>query len=161
MYEFTGKIIKVTPIVNVTGKFKEKCTFIVEEGTKKIAFVLFDESIYTILKPLQIGDIIKVKFSVKSLEFSGSWVTNCYVINVEKVTNSSKGNSGSKSKSYNYRSYSPPPPPPKKDAFFPAGCTKEEAKKIYRELCKKYHPDMPGGSHEKMQELNKAYDKFK
>jgi len=158
MYEFTGKIIKVTPIVKVTGKFKEKCIFIVEEAGKKIAFVLFDESIYAILKPLEIGDRIKVKFSVKSLEFSGLWVTNCYVISVEKVTNSSKGSTGSKSRSY---TYNPPPPPPRKDAFFPAGCTKEQAKKIYRELSKKYHPDMLGGSHEKMQELNKAYNKFK
>jgi hypothetical protein len=161
MYEFTGKIIKVTPIVKVTGKFKEKCTFIVEENGKKIAFVLFDESIYSILKPLEIGDKIKVKFNVKSLEFSGAWVTNCYVISVEKIVEQSK-----KQHSYTYNktgssTWENIKNKARANSYFPSGCTREEAKKIYRELCKKYHPDLPDGSNEKMQEINKAYEKFK
>lgn len=160
MYEFTGKIIKVTPIVKVTGKFKEKCTFIVEENSKKIAFVLFDESIYNILKPLELGDKVKVKFSVKSLEFSGSWVTNCYAISVEKIVEESK-----KQHSYNYSKTGSSRWEDIRNkassSYFPYGCNKEEAKRIYRELCKKYHPDMPDGSNEKMQEINKAYEKFK
>lgn len=160
MYEFTGKIIKVTSIVKVTGKFKEKCIFIVEEAGKKIAFVLFDESIYTILKPLEIGDKVRVKFSVKSLEFSGSWVTNCYAISVEKVQENTNKN--------NYKQYNKTGSSRWDDIrsktnsiYFPLGCTKEQAKKIYRDLCKKYHPDLPGGSIEKMQEINKAYERFK
>jgi hypothetical protein len=33
-----------------------------------------------------------------------------------------------------------------------------EAKKMYRELAKKYHPDFPGGSASKMKDINKAKD---
>lgn len=161
MYEFTGKIIKVTPIVDVTGKFKEKCTFIVEDGTKKIAFVLFDDSIYTILKPLEIGDQVKVTFNVKSLEFSGSWVTNCYPIKVEKITNNSNSNNNSSNNnSNNWRSKANAKNASLKNPYFPLFTSKEAGKRIHRELCKKHHPDVPGGSHEKMQEINKYYDMF-
>lgn len=44
------------------------------------------------------------------------------------------------------------------------GCSKEEIKKAYRELAKKYHPDQYGNNplkdlaEEKMRELNEAYD---
>lgn len=38
------------------------------------------------------------------------------------------------------------------------GCATAEAIKAkYRELCKKYHPDMPGGDTRTMQEINAAY----
>ncbi len=36
--------------------------------------------------------------------------------------------------------------------------SKKDLKKKYLKLSKKYHPDMPEGSHEKFQELQKAYD---
>lgn len=36
--------------------------------------------------------------------------------------------------------------------------TKKEIEKAYRKLAKSYHPDRPGGSHEKMQQLNVARD---
>ena len=150
MYDFTGKITHVSSIQTITGKFKEKCTFVVEDGDKKISFLLFDDEIYKVLKPLEIGDKVKVRFSVKSREFSGSWVTNCFALDVEKVTTRSK------SKTYSYTK-----PPPRTTSYFPINCKKEEAKKIYRELCKKYRPDEPGGSHQKMQEINAAYQKFK
>lgn len=161
MYEFTGKITHVTPIIPIKGKFKEKCTFVIEEGNRKIAFILFDEQIYTVLKPLEKGDTVRVKFSVKSLEFSGSWVTNCYVLSVEKVQEKSK-----KQSNYNYNKtgsnrWDDIKNKTRSSSYFPFNCTKEEAKRIYRELCKKYHPDVPGGSDEKMQEVNKAYEKFK
>ena len=35
--------------------------------------------------------------------------------------------------------------------------TKEEIKKAYRELCKKYHPDKNGGDDAKIKEVNEAY----
>jgi hypothetical protein len=38
------------------------------------------------------------------------------------------------------------------------GCeTIDEAKKVFRDLCKKYHPDL-GGSEEKMKSINAAYE---
>ncbi len=36
--------------------------------------------------------------------------------------------------------------------------SKKDLKKKYLTLSKKYHPDMPEGSHEKFQELQEAYD---
>ena len=44
------------------------------------------------------------------------------------------------------------------------GASDEEIKKAYRELTKKYHPDLnPGDPHaaEKMNEINAAYDQIK
>lgn len=38
-------------------------------------------------------------------------------------------------------------------------CTREEAKAAYRALASKFHPDKPGGSHEKMATLNQAQEK--
>lgn len=37
------------------------------------------------------------------------------------------------------------------------GASKEEAKKAYRKLSKKLHPDMPGGDPKKFQKVTKAY----
>ncbi len=34
----------------------------------------------------------------------------------------------------------------------------ERVKKKYRALARLHHPDLPGGSHDKMQELNRAYE---
>jgi hypothetical protein len=39
--------------------------------------------------------------------------------------------------------------------------TRKEAEKLYREAAKKYHPDVPGGSVAKMQEINSAMDDFR
>lgn len=39
--------------------------------------------------------------------------------------------------------------------------TKEEIKKAYRVLARKHHPDAPGGSHEKFQEIQEAYEQIK
>jgi len=39
--------------------------------------------------------------------------------------------------------------------------TQEELKKRYRELAKKYHPDLPTGDTEKMKEINNEYDYLK
>ncbi len=36
--------------------------------------------------------------------------------------------------------------------------SKQDLKKKYLKLSKKYHPDMPEGSHEKFQELQEAYE---
>lgn len=37
-------------------------------------------------------------------------------------------------------------------------CRREDVKSAYRALASRYHPDKPGGSHEKMAELNAAQD---
>jgi len=36
--------------------------------------------------------------------------------------------------------------------------TKEDVRRKYLKLSRKYHPDMEGGSTEKFQEINKAYE---
>ncbi|ORC92621.1 putative chaperone protein DNAj [Trypanosoma theileri] len=41
------------------------------------------------------------------------------------------------------------------------GATKEEIKKAYRVLARKHHPDAPGGSHERFQEIQAAYEQIK
>lgn len=38
------------------------------------------------------------------------------------------------------------------------GASKEEVKKAYRKLSKKYHPDVKGGSEEKFKEISQAYE---
>lgn len=40
----------------------------------------------------------------------------------------------------------------------PVNVTQEEIKKKYREYALKYHPDKPGGSHDKFNELSKHYN---
>lgn len=42
-----------------------------------------------------------------------------------------------------------------------AGASKEDIKRAYRSLARKHHPDAPGGSHEKFQEIQQAYDQVK
>jgi hypothetical protein len=41
------------------------------------------------------------------------------------------------------------------------GSSKEEIKKAYRVMARKHHPDAPGGSHEKFQEIQAAYEEVK
>ncbi|EAN78754.1 chaperone protein DNAj, putative [Trypanosoma equiperdum] len=41
------------------------------------------------------------------------------------------------------------------------GASKEDIKKAYRVLARKHHPDAPGGSHEKFQEIQMAYEQVK
>lgn len=41
------------------------------------------------------------------------------------------------------------------------GASKEEAKKAYRKLSKKLHPDMPGGDSKKFDRVTKAYQAIK
>lgn len=100
MYEFHGTIIKVSPIITVTGKFKEKCTFVVrdEKGDREIAFLLFDAQIDTILKPLELHDYVKVTFTVKSREYQGAYTTNCFAINVDLIKRGSSSSSYSGSR---------------------------------------------------------------
>lgn len=41
------------------------------------------------------------------------------------------------------------------------GASKAEIKKAYRVLARKHHPDAPGGSHERFQEIQSAYEQVK
>lgn len=54
------------------------------------------------------------------------------------------------------------PPPPSKEWWDILGVArladKDYIKDVYRALAKKHHPDVPGGSAEKMSEINRAYE---
>lgn len=195
-YTFTGKIIKVGSVIPVTGKVKEKCTFIVrdeDDGAREIAFLLFDANIDLFLQPLELGDKVKVTFTIKSREFQGNYTTNCFAINIEKLEGSKQkqqsgrnryqqqeqrddygygpfggfgGNNRKKYEDGGQRKQQNQGPPPwesnKSSTDYFAGCrSSDDAKKRYRQLCKEHHPDKPGGSTEKMQEINKQYDRWK
>lgn len=41
------------------------------------------------------------------------------------------------------------------------GAPKEDIKKAYRVMARKHHPDAPGGSHDKFQEIQAAYEEIK
>ena len=167
-----------------TGKVREKCTFVVrtdEEG-REIAFVLFDDKIDLFLEPLEKGDKIEVSFTIKSREFihngvnTGDYSTLCYAMNVTKLQDNKKNRTGrdrykqreeqeqrdnawnswsnNRRNSYSNAHSKTTPPPWETDWF--AGCTTpDEAKKRYRKLSLEHHPDMPGGTTEKMQQINK------
>ncbi len=192
-YTFTGKIIKVGSVIPVTGKVREKCTFIVrdeDDGAREIAFILFDLNINAFLEPLEIGDKVRVTFTIKSREYQGSYTTNCFAINVEKIEEKKQqsgrsryqkqeqrddygqgpfgGFGGGQQKQRQQRQNNQGPPPwgsnQQKSTFtdwFSGIRTADDAKKRYRELCKEHHPDKPGGSTEKMQEINKQYDRWR
>lgn len=189
MYQFTGKLIKVGAVVPCTGKIKEKCTFIVrsdEEG-REIAFILFDEKINLYLEPLEKGDKVEVSFTIKSREFihngvnTGDYSTLCYAMSVRKIEEKKSGRSGrdrykqreeqeQRDNAWNSwgrnqnrnNSYNSPPPWESSGTDYFAGCmSAEEAKKRYRKLSLEHHPDKPGGSTEKMQEINRQYERWK
>ncbi len=184
MYNFTGKILRVGNVVPCTGKVKEKCTFIVKDpkDEREIAFILFDDSINYYLASLEIGDTVKVTFTIKSREHMGNYTTSCFAINVEKIES---GRDNAKSK-YRQR---------QKDEddfreqfkqhfegafngarqgggnktagsesftdYFQGIRNAQDAKKRYRQLCKEHHPDVPGGTTEKITQINKQYERWK
>jgi hypothetical protein len=43
----------------------------------------------------------------------------------------------------------------------PQGASEKDIKKAYRVMAMKFHPDAPGGSHEKFQEVQEAYEQVK
>jgi hypothetical protein len=55
-----------------------------------------------------------------------------------------------------------PPPDAKREWWEVLGvsrdCTREQVKAAYRRLASQYHPDKPGGSHERMAQINAAQD---
>lgn len=185
-YTFQGKIVKVGNVIPSTGKIKEKCTFIVrddDDDGREIAFMLFDEKINLFLEPLEIGDKVEVSFTIKSREYihnglaTGDYSTNCYATYVRKLE--SKRRTGkdryrqreeqeqrdntwnSWGRNQNKKTSEPHSRQSTGTDWF-AGCrTEEEAKKRYRKLSLEHHPDRPGGSNEKMQEINKQYERWK
>lgn len=213
MYDFIGTITKVMNIIPITGKFKEKCTFVVtsEKDEREIAFLLFDQQIEQILKPLELGDKVRVTFTVKSREYQGNYTTNCFAISVEMMHRSKeedtfrshnfKTGSNSQSKAEQERKkqeeqrkrqqeeadrrrrqqeqedrrkkkdfedfedffeqFKQGPSSTKYHDYFSGIGNTEDAKKRYRKLSMEHHPDMPGGSTEKMQEINKQYDRWR
>ena len=92
-YSFTGIISKVGAVTAVNGKYKEKCVFVVknEDDGRQIAFTLFDESIYSLLQPREMGDKVKVTFTIKSTEYNGSWNTTCFAYDVQVVQKKAYG----------------------------------------------------------------------
>ena len=211
MYDFIGTITKVTNIIPVTGKFKEKCTFVVtsERGDdREIAFLLFDQQIEQILKPLELGDKVRVTFTVKSREYQGNYTTNCFAIAVELLNRPKEedtfrshnfktgGSSQSKAEQERKRQdeqrkrqqeeadrrrrqqeqedrrkkkdfedffeqFKQGPKSSTYHDYFSGINNVDDAKKRYRKLSMEHHPDMPGGSTEKMQEINKQYDRWR
>lgn len=153
MSEFIGKIKWVSEVEQCTGKIKEKVTVVISDKTRDIAFLIFDTQIYKLLEPLEIGDKVKVEFSVKSREYKGKWYTEAYALTIEKVERQKRQQRYQKS---HYRQ----PPPPTTNWF--SGCkSREEIKKRYKDLCKEHHPDRPTGNLKKMQDINQQYDKIK
>lgn len=173
-YEHKGKIVEVSDIEDCKGKFSRKVTMVVEDSKGvKIAFLLFDGQIETLLKPVEIGDDVTVTFSVKSHEYKGSYITNCFCINLEKIVKKqqqhyqTKGNRQSTERddwktmeneqeemlNWARRHQN-------KNGYFSSCKTKEEAKKLYRQLSLKHHPDK-GGDSATMSAINIAYDKWK
>lgn len=67
------------------------------------------------------------------------------------------------------RRQTPPPPPPSRAKFDPwsilgvkFGSSKAEIKKAYRDMARKFHPDINStpGAEERMKDINRAYDEI-
>lgn len=53
-----------------------------EQYPKKIAFTLFNESV-GLIKPFQLGNVLRVQFSANSREYEGRWYTDLRCFRVE------------------------------------------------------------------------------
>jgi hypothetical protein len=92
-YQFTGKITEVGKVTPCSGKVKEKVTFIVrddEDDGREIAFLLFDDNIDLFLGPIELGDMVKISFTIKTRKYTDqfgnvTYPTSCFATNVEKL----------------------------------------------------------------------------
>lgn len=174
-YTVTGKIVKVGSIIPCTGKIREKLTFIIrdeDDDNREIAFILFDANIGLFMEPLELGDKVRVTFSIKSREYQGSYTTNCFALSVEKIEEKKKERrSRGKSKEYSewernaYNTFAYSPPWQSQQTVYPdyfKDCKNaQDAKKLYRKLSMECHPDRPGGNKEKFQSLSNQYERWK
>ena len=162
-YEFTGVIIKVSSIIPVTGRFKEKCTFIVKSDNddREIAFLIFDSQIYDLLQPLDLLDKVKVTFTIKSREYNGSYTTNCFAIDIVKIVQKKAYNAGGNYGPWGGFGGGKKQQQPKYVNYFDGCLNKDMTKKKYRELALQYHPDKPTGDSDIMKEINRQYEVWK
>lgn len=190
-YTVQGKITEVGSIIPTTGKTREKLTFMIrddDDNGREIAFLVFDENIHTLIEPLEIGDKVKVSFTIKTRKytdknFNVSYITSCFAINIEKIESKQQRTGRDwyrqreEQQQKQWHTYDRPPWESSeedvagkfKDQYsktsfinYFMGCRNaQEAKKRYRELSKKHHPDMPGGNTQIFQTISTQYEKWK
>ena len=153
-YEYSGKITWVGESQECTGKIKRKVNIVIHtDDNRDLYMVIFDDNIEKLLGPVELNDKVTGSFSVKSVQYGQKWITNLFCLSMQKVEHRQR-----RSRTHNY-SYTEPPPWTK--GHF-SGCrTKDEIKKRYRDLCKRYHPDTGSGDEKLMKEVNQQYSKLK
>lgn len=135
---------------------------------------------------IEVSFTIKSREFIHNGVNTGDYSTVCYAMSVTKIEEKKSGRSGrdrykqreeqqqrdnawdswGKNQNNRNRSHNPNDPPPWESKtsgtdYF-VGCkTSEEAKKRYRKLSLEHHPDKPAGSTEKMQEINKQYERWR
>lgn len=180
-YTFTGRITEILPVEDISRQsktFKKKQTIICKDKTSEVAFLLFDDKIAKIDElGIAIDDKVTIEFSLKARRYKGEWYSNAYILTIEKVAKyhrkQEKTYDNTRSWSWNQSKANPfdglfeefanafnGNRNQNKTGYFSECTTKQEAKKKYRELSKKYHPDMPTGDAEKMKQVNIEYERW-
>jgi len=168
MYEKIGKITWVSPIETIGGKFKEKLVFVItDDRGKQLAFLLFGEDIKK-LSSFELQDSVNVFFTIKSALYKGEYQTSCFASRIEKIVYKQKTNNKDNSKgdrgynnSYRWNNHKQQDNTQNKQEDWFKGCyNKLEAKARYKELMKKYHPDL-GGDTVIAQQINIQYDRWR
>lgn len=171
-YNYTGKVINILPVEDIRSQsqtFTRKQTIICEEKKNKCAFLLFDDKIETLqLLGIQVGDEINICFSIKARIYKGEWYSNAYCLTIEKKIKYQKKErpkwtyNDPKMKNFweNFGTFTDSTQQ-RKSKWFDGCISDDDYKKRYRQLSKKYHPDMPDGDIVKMQEINIEYEKYK
>lgn len=98
--EILGKLVKVLPDVTGTsskGKWI-KNNFVIETSesnyAKQVCFISWEKDKGSLIKNINIGDEIKVYFSLESREFNGRWYTelNCFRVDELNLNKKSEEN---------------------------------------------------------------------
>ena len=158
MYSFIGKITEIHEVEAVTGKYKKKRTFVVEgEKDVSVLFMTFDANTDN-LNEYEVGNKVEVQFTIKSYKRTKGWENVCFAVSIHRIMEwkyEKRENYKSKHAWEDTRSR-------QKTTNHFEGCrTKEDYKKRYRELCKKYHPDTGTGDAKIMSEVNVQYERYK